>query len=198
MTPAVYRIAALLAVLLFSAPTSPAFAGKAQVDDPTGDVWGVAASENPEPGPAPEFVTNVDLLGATTGHTGSRVVLKVRYVELAPQDQGAVFPSWRIRTDEGTEFRATLNLSGDLVGAASLVKGKKNLSTKSYCGLRPFSDLEKGILGVRVGRACLGKPEWVNVAAVSQMCFFCEDLFYDFAGNPGGEKWTWSGRVRRD
>ena len=77
---------------------------------------------------------------------------------------------WRIET----EARTVLKMSKEQRDV--FFNGRKDENGKT---------IDRGVIGIKIARGCLDDPKWVDVAAVSEMCVYCEDRYFDFAGNDG-------------
>lgn len=152
-------VAAVLAALL----PSSALAASLTVRDATGDMWtleeGATRGE-----PAPDARIG-DFVRTTVRHTASRVVVRTRFVELAPV--GRRFTLWvGMRSGDGRETTLGVRATrGDRDGFTILM----NAHGKDIrCDVRHRISYSRHLVRAVVPRACLGDPSSLRFTVLSE------------------------------
>lgn len=186
--------AALTGSLLLTA--SPASAETVRVADGRGDAWEErydAEQDEMTYAPAGSPV-NADVRGVAVRHNGHGVGVRTRFVDLRNNAEGVVV-AVRLRTSEGLRRWAMVVKDGGRRGEATLMTRR---ARGVHCpGLTFDLDFAEDLASVRVPRACLSRPRWVQVVvAAGNNANDGRRSFVDVAGRPGHRFAGWSERVR--
>lgn len=192
--------AALLAVTVTATllPAATASAATLAAPDTVGDVW--KSTFDPETGaetvePAGSQV-NVDLVRTVVKHTDRRVVVVLRYADLA-RSTNRFFVYTQVRTNEGVKrdlgIDATMRWGGDafLMGPRGEVRCD---------GLRHSVDYDADVATVSAPRSCLSNPRWVQTrtgAIGVPVDSTGDEVLLDSASDETAAEPTWTARVRR-
>jgi hypothetical protein len=154
---------ALLVTVVVVAQAAPALAGSLTVRDATGDMWVVEEGSN-EPDPAPHARIG-DIERTTYRHTAHRVVVRTRFVELAPV--GRRFTLWIGMLDEHRRettvgVRATRR---DRDGHTILMDDH---GRDIACDVRHRVRYGRDVIRVVVPRSCLGDPARLRFSTLSE------------------------------
>ena len=149
--------------LLAVAQAAPALAGSLTVRDATGDMWVVEEGSN-QPHPAPHARIG-DIERTTYHHTAHRVVVRTRFVELAPV--GRRFTLWIGVLDEDRQettvgVRATRR---DRDGHTILMDDH---GRDIACDVRHRVRYDRDVVRVVVPRSCLGDPGRLRFSTLSE------------------------------
>jgi hypothetical protein len=163
---AALRRGVLLAVMLLLplwTATGPAFAESVTVRDATGDMWTVR--EGATDGEHAPGARIGDIARTTFTHTATRVVVRARFVELAPV--GRRFTLWvGMRSRDGRETILGVRASRrDRDGHTVLMDARgRDLD----CVVRHRIGYVRNVVRVVVPRACLDRPAALRFNALSE------------------------------
>ncbi len=154
-------VATTLAVALLAA--APAHAGRLTVHDPVDDMW-VVAEGSTEPAPAPGTAIG-DFIRTSFRHSGARVVVKAKFVELQPA--GKRTRLWVLMRDQDRRKTWALveTTRKDRHGSARLMT---NRGGDIECKVRYSVDFAKNTMTVSVPRRCLDNPRYLSFKASSE------------------------------
>lgn len=153
---------ALTAAVTLSAPVA-AHAGKAETQDPSGDVVELTnLDDEQEAGtPAPDF-TAVDILRTSVDHRAARLRLSVRYRDLYRTPFHSTM--FRVVTPKRAFWVSVDRGLGHPKGGVDLTRNNSGRSVKCK-GLRFSIDLDTDRVSASVPSRCIGSPRWVKVGS---------------------------------
>jgi hypothetical protein len=156
-------VATLLAAAVIALSTPAAHAEHLRVGDPRGDMVKVEeGGANPRPAPA---ATNGDVVRSTFRHTRHRVVVRVRFADLAPT--GKRLNLWVDLRDENRRLR-TLGVEAtrrDRDGHTLLMTRR---GADIGCRVGHRIDYRTNVIRASVPRRCLGTPKTVQLRVLSE------------------------------
>jgi hypothetical protein len=177
----------LLLPLLGTAP--PAHADSATLRDATGDMWTV--EEGATTGvPAPRARIG-DVVRTTFRHTEERVIVRARFVELAPV--GRRFTLWvGLRAGDGRETTLGVRASRRDRDGHTILMDTRGRDVD--CAVRHRISYARDVVRAVVPRACLGDPARLRFNVLSEQwgrrLFFANLDDGHTPGPPGRVRWT--------
>jgi hypothetical protein len=163
---AALRRGVLLAVMLLLplwTATGPAFAESVTVRDATGDMWTVR--EGATDGEHAPGARIGDIARTTFTHTATRVVVRARFVELAPV--GRRFTLWvGMRSRDGRETTLGVRASRRDRDGHTVLMDERGRDLD--CVVRHRIGYVRNVVRVVVPRACLDRPAALRFNALSE------------------------------
>lgn len=153
-------------VLLGLGLAAPAHAGSYTYYDKGGDVWKSTCTYTESTDDydcvdeAAPTVTDGDVIASSVQHRARKVVLRTRYRELTKGEDFQV-QIGDIRTNEN--IRRYVNVFHDAEDGSSWAGIFSPRNGEVSCSLGKTIDFTANVIEVRIPRACLSQPRWVQV-----------------------------------
>lgn len=171
---------------------APADAARRAVDDVSGDMWKVEeGGTNPTAAPG---ATVGDFLRTVYNHTEKRVIVKAKFVDLAPT--GKRFTVWVEMRDQDHHktFAGLQATPANRAGEGFLFS---NSGKDIDCKVRLRIDYDRNIVRAGFPRSCVGNPRWLQFSTLSeQVRHSWSHAWLDNAQTKEIDSRVWSTKVR--
>jgi hypothetical protein len=153
----------VLPLLVVALHAAPAAAASLTVRDATGDMWILEeGSDDPDPAPHARIA---DIVRTTYRHTQDRVVVRARFVELAPV--GRRFTLWvGLLDQDGRETTVGVRATRRDRDGRTILMGARGREIE--CAVRHRIDYRDDVVRIEVPRSCLGDPARLRFNALSE------------------------------
>lgn len=138
-----------------------------------------------------------DIRNVSFRHTGRRLVVRAKLAELQRTGDGSAL-SMRLRTNERRWRGVHLAVGRAEAGRwrGSVLMFRRN-GTRVDCATAHDVDYDRNVMVVRIPRACLSDPRWVQGTVISMYVDRGASVYYDNALHDRRNFGSWSERVRR-
>lgn len=200
MTMSLHRPALVATTLAATVllPVAPALAETLTIKDATSDAW--EEISDPQTGEMTYVEAgspvNSDIVRTVVRHNGRSVKFRTRFVQLRNNEEGVVVVA-KIRTNEGLKRFAAVLKDGSRNGTDGVLVSGRGREVRCP-GMTQDVDWAGDTVEVKVPRACLSRPRWVQVVvAGGNHAMDGRRSYVDVAGTEGHRFSGWSEKISR-